>query len=120
HQDRPDHYDQPGTLGELHHREDQDDDGGEDPGREVDDQLAAPPPLLAAPMVFRHPEPGHREPGEHADGVERHQAVDVGADRDDQRQRYHGQQDDAVGEHQPVPALHQPARQERVLSHEAG
>ena len=89
-------------------------------GREVDHQPPAPAPLLVRQVVLGHTEAGHREPGEHADRVERHQVVDVRPDREDERQRYDGQHDDAVGEHQPVPALHQPAGQERVLGHEAG
>jgi hypothetical protein len=71
-------------------------------------------------LVLRHAEASHRERGEHADRVQRDQVVDVGVLDDQQRDRDDGQQDDRVGEHQPVPALEQPPGQERVARHVAG
>ena len=116
--EQDDHH--PGALGELHNREDGHHDQRHHAGREVDDQPAPPagPPVLA--VILRHAEAGHGERGEHADGVQRDQAVDVRVLDDDQRHGHDGQHDDRVGEHQPVPALEQPPGQERVAGHVAG
>jgi len=90
------------------------------PAAKRDDLLVPPVRPLVAAEEAGHAEPGQRERREHADGVERHQPVDVGAREGQQRAGQDGQHDDAVGEHQPVPALGEPPGQEGVLGHEAG
>ena len=112
--------DHPGALGELHHGEHGYHGRGHHAGREVDDLPAAPAWGLVLALVLRHAEAGHRERGEHADRVQRDQAVDVRVLDDDQRHGHDCQQDDRVGEHQPVAALEQPPGQERVAGHVAG
>jgi hypothetical protein len=119
-EDHEQHEHDPGALGELHHGKDHDDDQRQGAGREVDDELGPPALLAARVVVLGHAEAGHRERGENADGVQRHQAVDVRVLDDQQRDRGDRQQDDRVGENQPVPALEQPAGQERVARDVAG
>ena len=69
-------------------------------------------------IVFGHAIAGHRESGEHAHREHRHQRVDPASRGDQKRHRERGQQDDGIGEHQPMTALHQWAWQETVLGNE--
>ena len=120
HQDREDDHDQPGALGELHHREQHHDKRRVDPARGVDHEPPPPAGFPGPAVVPGHAEAGHGESGEHPDRVERDERVDGGARHQHQRQGQRGQQDDPVGEHQPVPAPGQPAGQEGVVGDEAG
>ena len=120
HQGREQDDDEPRALGELHHREQHHDQRGVDPARGVDREPAPPARLPGPAVVAGHAEPGHGEAGEHADGVERDEGVDGRARHQHQRQRQRGEQDDPVGEHQPVAAPGQPPGQEGVLGDEAG
>jgi hypothetical protein len=120
HQHREDDDDHPGALGELHDREDQHDERGVDGGDGVDEPAAAPARFPDPLVVHGHAEARHREPGEHADRVERDQPVDLGAGSDQEDHRDDREHDDAVGQRQPVAPLGQPAGQERVTRDEAG
>ena len=62
-----------------------------------------------------HADLAQRERDEHADDVELDQRGDLGPERDDERDRRQGQEQDAVGERQPVAAGVQLARQITVL-----
>ena len=62
----------------LVHGDDDQHDEGQDRGRAVDAQSAAPVVLPVGPVVLGHPGPGHGEAGEHADGVEGDELVDLG------------------------------------------
>ena len=72
----------------------------------------APAGFLVREVVLGHPRLRERERREHADRVERDQALDLRAGRDDEDHRSAGQEEDPVREHQPVPALGQ------LLGHE--
>ncbi len=61
-----------------------------------------PPGLLQPEMPAGHAGLRKREPGEHADGVERDQPVDLGAGDDNEQRSGGGQRQDPVREHQPV------------------
>ena len=115
HQNRKYHHDQPGALGELREREDRHHTRRQDARRQVDHQLVAPAGPTMGQMVFGHPVAGHRECGEHAHREHRHQRVDPASGGDQERHREHGQQNNGVGEHQPMTALHQWPWQEAVL-----
>ena len=56
-------------------------------------------------MALRHPGLRQREGREHAEGVQRDHRGDARAEHDDDDARGGGQRDDAVREHEPVPAL---------------
>ena len=60
------------------------------------------------------PKPGEREPGEHTDRVQADERVELRLEDDDQQDRDHGEHEDAVGEREPVAALGQLTRQERI------
>ncbi len=62
-----------------------------------------------------HADLAERERHEHADDVELDERGDLGAERDDERDRGERQEQDAVGERQPVAAGVQLPRQETVL-----
>ena len=117
-QDREDHDDQPGTLGELGHHEDADDDRRHHPRREIDHHFATPTVLTAHEMVFGHAEAGHRERGEHPDREERHQRMDRRAGHQQQCHRKRRQRDDPVGKDQSVATFGQRPRQKAVLGNE--
>ena len=67
-----------------------------------------------------HAELGEGEAGEHADDVELDEPVEVGVEADDQRDRGRGEQQDAVGEHQPVAAVVQLPGQVAVAGQDRG
>ena len=115
HQNREDHHNQPGALGELRDREDGHHTRRQDARRQVDHQLVAPAGPTMGQLVFGHAVAGHRERGEHAHREHRHQRVDRASRGDQKRHRERGQQDDGIGEHQPMTALHQRPWQEAVL-----
>ena len=68
------------------------------------------PLLVVREVVLGHAETGHREAGEHADGIERYQLVDLRTRDDEQEDRHRGQDDDPGGEDEPVTTLHELAR----------
>ena len=71
-------------------------------------------------MLLGHAGTGHGEGGEHANGVEGNEAVDLRVKRDRQDQGHRGQRDDAVREGQAVTALGELARQVLVGGHVVG
>ena len=95
--------------------------------------ITAPKPLIACARRIRRRSPGiglggqvpapvpdharlaERERDEHADGVERDQPGDLGLEADHQHDGERGEDDDAVGEGQPVAAGVQLAGQVAVL-----
>jgi hypothetical protein len=78
HAEGEDHQDHPGALAELGHGDDDQHDEREHRGRPVDGQAALPVVLPVGPVVLGHARPGHGEAGEHADGVEGDELVDLG------------------------------------------
>ena len=56
-------------------------------------------------MVDDHSRLGEREPGEHADGVQRDEVGDVTAEHDDECSGQGGEHEDPVGEDEPVAAV---------------
>ena len=74
--------------------------------RKAEKPLTATPRRQCGPrsveVVLHHARPGHGEAGEHTDGVERHQTVDLGPGGQQQGDGHDGQHDDAVGEGQSV------------------
>ncbi|MFT3853954.1 MAG: hypothetical protein QM733_14605 [Ilumatobacteraceae bacterium] len=87
--------------------------------------MAAPIALIVMPrrhfgsrqaqVVTDHPGLAEREAGEHAERVQRDQLGDVAVEDDDQDPGDDGQEDHAVGEHQPVAAVGELPREETVL-----
>ena len=81
----------------------------------------APKPLMSAlvfqpascvlPPVDDHARLRQRERDEHADHVERQQALRVAVERDDQDRREHRQHEDAVREREAVALVHELPRQ---------
>ena len=94
--------DDPGALGELGHGEDESTMDDNTAGRAVDGDPPPPMGLAVGEVVLHHARPGHGEPGEHADGVERDEAVDLGPGDKQQGDRHHGEHDDPGGEDEPV------------------
>ncbi len=83
--ERAEHDHHPGPLGELGDGEDEDDDGGEEGGEAVDQpRCGASGRPCGSRWCLTMPGPGHGEAGEHPDGVEGHQAVDLGPGDQDQ------------------------------------
>ena len=117
---RADHHDDPGALLELGHGEDQHDHAGEEGREPVDHHAAAPVRPLVGEVVLDHARAGHGEAGEHADGVERHQPVDLGLEHQDQGDGHRGQHQDPVGEGQAVAPPGQLPGQVVVAGHEVG
>ena len=70
-------------------------------------------------MVGDHAGAGHGEAGEDADAVHRDERRHLGPGRQQQGDGRAGQQQDPVGEDEPVAAHRQLAGKERVLGHEA-
>src|ERR1017187_6763307 len=58
-----------------------------------------------AEVALHHARAGHGEAGEHADGVQGHQRVDLRVEDDDQHQRDRPQHEDPVGEGEAMSAL---------------
>ena len=81
----------------------------------VEHDVAPPAGFLQPAVVAHHPPLRQRERREHPHRVERDQRVGDAAERDQQRGGRGRQHDDAVGEHQPVAAVRQLARQVAVL-----
>ena len=81
--------DDPGPLGELGHDEDEEHHERQHRGGAVDDDTAPPVRLTMGQVELHHPRPGHGEPGEHPDGVEGDQAVELrpGDEQDGDRHR---------------------------------
>ena len=76
-------------------------------------------PCARRQVVLHHARAGHGEAGEHADGVERDQAVDLCLVHEHEGQGHARQHEDPVGEGQTMAAPGQLARQEAVAGHEA-
>ena len=112
--DRDEHHDEPGTVGELRDGDDHVDDQRHHRTGAVDEEPEAPARLLLGDVVLGHAGLGERERREHADGVERDQAIDLGPGEQEQDDRRHGQEDDAVREHEAVSPLRELARHEVV------
>ena len=81
---------------------------------------ASPVGLAVGEVVLHHARPRHGEPGEHADGVERDEAVDVGPGDEQEGDGDHGEDHDPGGEHEAVPPPGELAGQVGVLRREAG
>jgi len=80
-----------------------DDDQAGDAGRQIEHDLRTRARAALALEMSGHAKSGHREAGENADRVERHERVHLGIGRDKQYQRGNGEHDDRVGEDQPMP-----------------
>ena len=85
----------------------------------VDDELVLPAPFAQAQVVLDHAGTGHREAGEDADRVDADEDVHLGVGPDEQRLGGDGEDDDPVGEHEPVATAGELAGQEGVLGDEA-
>ncbi len=118
-EDREEEHDRPRPLLELGHREDQHNDRGQDRGTAVDHQLVPPAAFAVHPVVFAHPRARHRETRENADGIDRYQGRHVRPRNEQEGYGDDGEDDDPVGESQPVPAFGELAWQEAVPRHEA-
>ena len=71
-------------------------------------------------MVDDHSRLGEREPGEHADGVQRDEVGDVTAEHDDECSGQGGEHEDPVGEDEPVAAVGELAGEEAVAGDDPG
>ncbi len=84
------------------------------PPKPLIDQPLLPAALAKAQVTLGHAGLRQRERREHADRVQRDEALDLGAGDDQQHDRGDRQGDDAVAEHEAVAALGQLAGQEAV------
>ena len=120
HEDGDEHEDEPGALTELRGHEDDVDHEGDDAADPVDEDALLPALLLLREVVLRHARLAHGEAGEHADRVEGDQAAHAGVGGDHEGHGTSGQEQDAVGEHQALTALHELAGHVGVAGREVG
>ena len=80
----------------------------------VDHGRAPPVRLAQAEVVRDHARLAQREPGEHAEGVQRDQRRDVALEDDDQHAGDEGEEEHAVREHEPVAPVGELPRHEAV------
>ncbi|OIQ76621.1 hypothetical protein GALL_416940 [mine drainage metagenome] len=118
--DREDQQNKPSTLSELEDCEDYDNYRGSDAGCHVDGHLDTPATLFAHVSTLRHSKASHREAHEHADCVEGNELVYMGSDDEQQGNCQRSENDNAIGESEPVAALHQLSRQESIFCNETG
>ena len=71
-------------------------------------------------MMLEHAEPGKRESGEHPDRVQADERIELRLEHDDEQDGDRSEDEDAIGEREPVTALGQLTREERIPGHEAG
>ena len=95
-------------------------DEGGDGAHGVDGEADLPVGLAEAPVVDDHSRLGEREPGEHADGVQRDEVGDVTAEHDDQCSGQGGEHEDPVGEDEPIAAVGELAGEEAVAGDDPG
>ena len=108
------HHHRPRAVRELRDRDHDRDHRGGDRAETVDRETVAPAGFAQAEVAPGHAGLRQGERGEHADRVQRDQLVDVGPEHDHERGRGDRETDDAVGEHQPLPALGERPRHEVI------
>jgi hypothetical protein len=90
-------------------------------GPDTVDQRPPTPARISSPEpVAHHPGLGEREGGEHTDHVEMDESLHVGVVDPDQGGRDCGQDDDAVGEDEPVAEVGELPREEPVAGEQRG
>ena len=118
----------PGAVGELGDEDDDEDDAGHRGADGVDDPAAHHPttpgrvplePQQSVP-VTDHADLACRERHEDADDVELDEATDLGVEGEDEDDRGQRQDDDAVGEGEPVATILELAREVAVLGQDRG
>ena len=101
---RHEHDDDPRPIVELHDGDDQEHQQRQQCADAIDHQPALPRWLLVGEVVLRHAGTAEGEAREHADCVERDQSADLSTGGEQGRDGCGGEEDDAVGEHQPMAA----------------
>ena len=100
-----------GELGDYDDHVDYEGEGSADP---VDDQTSPPVGFLEAQVVAGHPRLGEGERREDPDGIEGNESFDFRPREQQQDDGEAGEEEDPVGEHQPVAPGGQPPWHEVV------